>query len=428
MNLNSTSLWAKFTRGIFLIYLPLLLTTLGSFIMFTNADSEYDLLSERVQLELKLINTLDKNLIRVPYPVYEYLKTGQPRDRERFEVLASELATDFHAIRDSKAVSSNVRLSVRTAEQIWHQARDRSRDILQQKVATTEKLRAKRIAIIREFFLQASGQLRLTLAEVERDIVIRQRQLREYHKQAITYSILMMLAGLFVSIYVSVRLVRSITMPIMSIRKAVMEFYRGNMDYRVEVSENDEIGELGTSFNDLFGRVSEQQKKLQHQASIDDLTNINNRREFDYQFKLAIEYARQSGTGVSLLLIDIDYFKKINDNYGHQAGDAVLQEIAACICELVRPNDIVARIGGEEFAVIATSQNSEGTLKCSNRIREGIEAMEINYASVTIKITVSIGVASYSQDGEHEASIFAVADKRLYMAKDNGRNCACSEG
>lgn len=167
---------------------------------------------------------------------------------------------------------------------------------------------------------------------------------------------------------------------------------------------------------------------LEHESITDPLMEIYNRRYLDRCLPLEIARADRYGIPLSLLLIDIDYFKSINDSYGHQVGDVVLVELAQLIVSSVRTTDVVIRYGGEEIMVMAPS-TTQGTAKdLAERLRNTIEGESL-YVPVglhpelnTLKTTVSIGVASF-QNGYDSHSLIQSADEALYRAKKKGRNC-----
>jgi diguanylate cyclase (GGDEF)-like protein len=162
---------------------------------------------------------------------------------------------------------------------------------------------------------------------------------------------------------------------------------------------------------------------LQQQATTDPLTKLENRRAFFDQAEELHALHNRYGSTYSVLMLDIDYFKKINDNYGHDGGDKVLIAIAAVLKDLTRGVDTVARIGGEEFAILLPDTNRLGSAVMAERVRSAIELHNLDIDGTSLTITVSIGIAS--QDAEHTDSVrdlMRIADKRLYLAKDMGRN------
>jgi len=157
-------------------------------------------------------------------------------------------------------------------------------------------------------------------------------------------------------------------------------------------------------------------------ATTDGLTGLYNHRHF--QEKLAEEFKRLSRypRPLSLLLMDIDFFKKVNDTYGHPAGDTVLKSVAAILKKTVRETDIPARYGGEEFAALLTDTDKEGAGLVAERARKAIMESLFHVDARGLKITVSIGVASYPADARTKEALIEVADRALYRAKEEGRN------
>ncbi len=159
------------------------------------------------------------------------------------------------------------------------------------------------------------------------------------------------------------------------------------------------------------------------EARTDALVGVGNRRAFDEE--LARRYAawRRQGTTLSLLIIDVDHFKRLNDTHGHQAGDEVLRGIGRVLAANIRDMDFVARYGGEEFAFILPGIGIEGAKSAAERIRTAIAAATFPFEGKTLSVTVSLGVAELAP-GDTVASLLERADSALYAAKSNGRNRA----
>lgn len=163
---------------------------------------------------------------------------------------------------------------------------------------------------------------------------------------------------------------------------------------------------------------------LRDLALRDGLTGLYNHRYFQDALTSQLESSKRYGHSVSLLLIDIDFFKNINDSYGHPTGDNVLQQVGAIIVKLVRNCDIVARYGGEEFAVILPETGITGAKVLAHRVRRGVEQQQIDNSGTAIPVTISIGVASNEVYGTDvsRAILIAQCDQALYAAKHKGRN------
>lgn len=167
-------------------------------------------------------------------------------------------------------------------------------------------------------------------------------------------------------------------------------------------------------------------QQLQRLVYLDDLTQIANRRRFDEYLSLEWQRLARETAPLSLILCDVDYFKRYNDTYGHQAGDACLQHVAQAISRVIkRPTDLVARYGGEEFAVILPNTTASGAVHVASAIHEEVQRLLIPHvtSSVSKFITLSVGVSSTVPQKEFSPeALIAVADKALYEAKEQGRN------
>jgi len=170
--------------------------------------------------------------------------------------------------------------------------------------------------------------------------------------------------------------------------------------------------------------LDEAKAKMEQLAVTDGLTGLYNYRHFQEQLAHEFDRAKRHQLDLSLLMMDIDYFKIYNDCHGHPAGDQVLRTIGKIIKENLRKIDIAARYGGEEFAVILPETNHKSAIVVAEKIRKLIEQTPIDHEDQQPngKLTISIGVASYPRDAEDPRSLVDVADRRLYRAKQKGRN------
>jgi len=171
-------------------------------------------------------------------------------------------------------------------------------------------------------------------------------------------------------------------------------------------------------------QVSLSIEALEQRAMTDPLTGLFNRAYLADRFLVELRRARSYGFPMSVVLLDIDRFKRINDRYGHPAGDAVLRKLASFLRERTRSTDAVVRYGGEEFAVLMATAESDVAFEQSDRIRAELEKTPfvVPGQADPIYVTISGGVATYPQDGQTFLDLIAVADAGLYHAKENGRN------
>jgi diguanylate cyclase (GGDEF)-like protein len=164
---------------------------------------------------------------------------------------------------------------------------------------------------------------------------------------------------------------------------------------------------------------------LEKRAVTDELTGLYNKRNFLMRLDEVFADSIRHNKLFSLLIGDLDYFKKINDEYGHITGDRVLKAAAMIIKETARKSDIVARYGGEEFAVIIPETDIDGGKAAAERIRQALERTKVPGPTSLIDISISFGIASFPKDGRNTQEIIGKADKALYKAKKEGRNRVC---
>lgn len=169
------------------------------------------------------------------------------------------------------------------------------------------------------------------------------------------------------------------------------------------------------------------QRELYEAALRDPLTKVYNRRAFDDRLEGDLSHARRHGTPLSLLLFDLDYFKSVNDTYGHVCGDYVLAEFAELVQAMVRREDIFARYGGEEFVMVCRSTPVVAAASLAERVRAQVAEHRFSYEGKRVPVTVSVGVAASTEDDSTEA-LLERADKMLYKAKQDGRNRVVADG
>ena len=196
-------------------------------------------------------------------------------------------------------------------------------------------------------------------------------------------------------------------------------FARGADDYITkDVSHDELIARIRAG-----ARIVALQKQLQELSMTDALTSLRNRRAFDEHLPAAFEHARRYERPLSLAIVDVDHFKAINDTFGHDAGDAILRGISQLIASGTRQTDYVARVGGEEFAILLPETALFDGLQFAEKLRSSVAATTIRIGEHGHHVTVSIGIASMPHSDVRSAEeLFRASDQALYRAKANGRN------
>lgn len=193
--------------------------------------------------------------------------------------------------------------------------------------------------------------------------------------------------------------------------------------HTLEDGDKVQVG-LGTILRFQYQDVMDEryQRSMYESKTRDALTEAYNRGYFMEAIERECAYAQRHGQTLSLLMFDIDHFKRVNDTYGHSAGDVALKLVAGAVANAVRKEDIFARYGGEEFAVLLRDTSSEMAFILAERIRRSIEKLEIEHDGRRIPCTVSIGISSTSSRLTRSSELIDAADERLYRAKGGGRN------
>ncbi len=183
-----------------------------------------------------------------------------------------------------------------------------------------------------------------------------------------------------------------------------------------------EIGNTVLRFNTQNDLDSEYQNHLLKLATTDPLTSLLNKASLLKELERLLQYSSRYQRPLSLLMIDLDHFKRINDQWGHLTGDRVLQQVAEHLKSVLRQQDIAARFGGEEFTVIMPETTLSGASCLAERLRESITAHPFEVNGTVISLTVSIGVAERESENTSPSALLDQADQALYFAKNNGRN------
>jgi two-component system, cell cycle response regulator len=170
-------------------------------------------------------------------------------------------------------------------------------------------------------------------------------------------------------------------------------------------------------------------RKLYESSTRDALTGAYNRLHFEERLRSEVAYAIRHRAHASLVLIDLDHFKRVNDTHGHPAGDAVLRRSSELCMRALRTEDVFARFGGEEFAVVLRNIEIKGAARLGDRLRAGVAAEPVDFDGTPIRVTLSAGAAALEDCRNPSAEeLISVADRRLYLAKQQGRNRVVSEG
>ncbi|MGE7840835.1 sensor domain-containing diguanylate cyclase [Lysinibacillus sp. NPDC093712] len=236
------------------------------------------------------------------------------------------------------------------------------------------------------------------------------------------------LVGTFLTIKVMLMITKKIEEPIQQLLKGVGKVEQGHYDYKINEKQlapyAKEFQELCSSFNEMSAKVKEDTILLKELSVTCQLTKLYNRRYLIEQGELVFQDCKNNEYHCSCIAIDIDFFKKVNDTYGHLTGDEVLKHVAKIIKESVRIKDITTRYGGEEFVILSPVTTLESAVKIAERIRKNVEEYPFTIGEQCIPMTVSVGIAEFSNSKDISTfyDLIDKADQALYVAKESGRN------
>jgi diguanylate cyclase (GGDEF)-like protein len=262
-------------------------------------------------------------------------------------------------------------------------------------------------------------------------------------------SLIFVLITLIIGIGLSFWLGRQIVSPLRELADVACQMATGDIFIQIDIASRDEVGQLGDAFNQMTASVQKREfelrelaagleqtieertielrrhnKQLERIAIEDPLTGIYNRRHFFELASKEVERAKRYGNPLSVMIMDADHFKKMNDTFGHMIGDQILISLAELCLKNIRGQDIIARYGGEEFVVLMPEANHEDACKTAERLRKLVAETSMVPGAIDVMITISLGVASW-ESGDQELdfdAMLARADQALYYSKESGRN------
>lgn len=239
-----------------------------------------------------------------------------------------------------------------------------------------------------------------------------------YFLVSIVLAILTLLA-LAMAVWINTK---NILAPILKIKTLTAKLSKGDLSQRIEVSNNDEIGELAKDISEMARALETINQQLNEAARTDGLTNILNRRSCEEVLNQHFSSSIRYDMIFSIIMLDIDHFKQINDEHGHEAGDKALQIVAKICTDQIRDCDFAFRYGGEELLLLLPNTDKNDSVVVAERIRKTLRNTTIEFENTRIKLTASLGISSFPEDGLEQQELVRNADNALYRAKDRGRN------
>lgn len=430
--LQKSSVKTRLAIAMGAMFVPLLVLSGGALFYLERGIGAFEKTENQALEKLFPLTNIESLIVETSSPVKDYMIKGDYTERGRFIRTSQEIDRTFAALLAVPSNPLEKKILLQASRKEWQQTAAIGQSIFAYPNPATNPRAVQVAKHFQERNFQAVislNQLYKLLAHLQ---IAENLSQADYAKQQVRLIVAVaFLLGVTLAIVASTMVVRSILRPLSVLEKGVAQLGNGNFSHRIfltnqavtEPCRSDELGQLAAAFNLMIAKLEQSQTALKNLATLDELTGVYNRREFNLQLKNELERSGRYGHCFTLLLLDIDYFKKLNDTYGHQAGDEALRKIAALLKQEFRDLDRVSRYGGEEFIVILPETLSATAYVVAERIRQLISTHAISIdKNQTVNVTVSGGLATFPKDGIEAKSLIHCADQALYAAKYSGRN------
>jgi len=423
---KNRSLKVFFRSGAALFFLALIAVNAVTLFNLYKALRLTDQVVENSIVEMHHAMLLQMSLAQAVMPPNDYLIHGNPKAREEFRAHISEVERNFDSLVPMTVMTAAQHQALATARRDWERAREMGDAILK----TTSPVGNKVAAAQMEEFDQLIGSI---IAQLDAIHHVAHSETEESHailhdlKLEVTMIVLAFLAiGFAIAIAGFLVLNRLLFPPLQDLSRGMRLFSEGQHAHRITRNMPVELRELAEGFNAMAENLEAQHAELMRASSHDALTGCLNHGQFILDFDREFSRVNRYKDNLSLLMVDLDHFKSVNDTYGHPAGDIVLQKVAEAMDSQLRASDTLYRYGGEEFVILLPETDQRGALTVAESIRRKVADTAIVVdGQQTVTITVSIGVACFPQDTENQEDLLKKADQAVYIAKNNGRNRVC---
>jgi diguanylate cyclase (GGDEF)-like protein len=361
------------------------------------------------------VGELQRLILQTDIALERYLLDGDYDSLQNYRHRTQQVDEWFARLSEDEGALKEYRKDIARANSSWQRTQAMGRQLITNKQENIP-VSLKEISRFEQQQMKSSQMLGRLYEMFESAIHSHYQDARRDRRQIQVLLLLVFFIAVTVAVFIGNRLANQVLGPLEKLRHGTERFGQGDLGYRIPVEKKDEFGKLAISFNQMADEV-------EFLAAYDSLTGLLNRREFDNRLNEEVRRANRARHPFVLLLMDLDYFKQINDSHGHQAGDHVLRVLSALLKKQVREVDYVGRTGGEEFGILLTDTSEQDGRETAERIRQVVENKQFTVKeSQPINVTMSIGLACYPDDGTNADMLISCADEVLYRAKEKGRN------
>ncbi len=423
------SLRARFILGLGAVLLPFLLAAVvGLFYLLPRLVEPMEKIMAEIIGETEPIRRLQEALLMAAMPPNDYLIHGDPAERGQFATLSGQVDSAFEKVNVASFGEAAERAGIEAAYAEWQRAWSMGEAILRLRAPQGNSNRVRDM----ENLFDAHIDRTVALLDQVHDVAHREidedwEVARAAKTRSVWVTFVAFMLALAISTFAGAALARSVMTGVDALRAGATRLAAGELSHRVVLDHQDELGQLAKTFNAMAEQLEKSQEMLKDLSVQDGLTGLYNHRAFYAMLADELVRAQRFNRPVSLLMLDIDYFKRVNDLHGHLAGDAVLKGLSERLGRQARSIDRICRYGGEEFTVILPETDLEAAANVAERLRAAVDAQPFDVnTGAPMRITVSIGVAAFPEDAGSEEELIAAADRALYSAKQAGRNRVCA--
>ena len=413
-----SSLRRQILIGTFSLLIPLVTLAGAGYYIYLNTVTSFDSVMDDVFLYGLPVGEVRELLYQVSLPVTNHLISSNSEERDKYLRLKREINQMLQEAVGSKSDHGSLvnKEIIKQANIEWQTAAVYADNLVLLRDQINEE-EATRL------FNKFDRHLGVAIAEVMlyhqgiNQAIINKRGSVDKQLQNVSYiSIVIIIIAFLMSAVIIIFFIKNVVIPLQVIEKGALQFGHGDFSHRIEIEPRNELGKLSVTFNSMAD-------KLEEIATRDGLTGLLNKKAILQVLDSELTRARRHDSTLGLMMLDLDYFKKINDTYGHQAGDTVLVTATKLIDKHVRGIDYIGRYGGEEIVIVLPDTSEMESVEIAERIRRSLASTPIAASeSDYVNITVSIGIAIFPMNGIDEDALLKNADQAMYHAKGEGRN------
>lgn len=423
------SLRRRFIKSIGLMLLPLIVLGMTEYILFTGVIKNFEEVRIEALEEMYPVLRLQTLMHKAAMPPNDYLIHGKIEERNRFDQLAAEVDKAFEEATRLPFKLEEERVFVDSLHRDWFKIKELGVHMFSYSKPVGNPKAAEEMELFDSHIDRTEKTFSEFVDVINKEVHEELKLVHAANKKVLSLIITVFIVGVVMNIGIGFALARSVLIPVRELEMGTERFASGELSYRIPQLMQNELGRLAGAFNKMAEKIEMDEKELKELSIHDGLTGLFNKREFESRTVDEVARSKRYNSIFSLIMLDIDHFKAVNDTYGHQAGDHVLKTISNTINSEVRSVDFVARYGGEEMAVILPNINGEDTFKMSERLRKAISSLPIPVSEDrAIHVTVSMGIATFPDDADTGDNLIRSADEALYNAKKAGRNQVSRSG